>query len=68
MISISIYMVSTLFILGLFLLTCAFYYCLKTVDKSTIADSDLPFISVLIPARNEEGKIERCIESQSGLS
>lgn len=63
MISISIYMVSTLFILGLFLLTCAFYYCLKTVDKSTIADSDLPFISVLIPARNEEGKIERCIES-----
>ncbi len=63
MISISIYMVSTLFILGLFLLTCAFYSYLRTVEASKIANEDLPFVSVLIPARNEEGKIERCIES-----
>ncbi len=28
-----------------------------------MADKDLPFVSVLVPARNEEGKIGRCLES-----
>ena len=36
---------------------------MKTVSKSEVQDKDLPFVSVLVPARNEEGKIERCIES-----
>ena len=63
MISISIYMISTLFILGLFLLTCAFYHMMQSVPESKKRDDELPFVSVLVPARNEEGKIERCIES-----
>lgn len=56
-------MISTLFIVGLYALTCAFYHFLRVVKSSDIPDEKLPFISVLVPARNEEGKIERCIES-----
>jgi cellulose synthase/poly-beta-1,6-N-acetylglucosamine synthase-like glycosyltransferase len=52
-----------LFVLALFGLTSAFYYFLRAVDKSKVADKDLPFVSVLVPARNEEGKIGRCLES-----
>lgn len=63
MISITLYMITTFLILGLFGLTCAFYHYLRQVERSTIPDKSLPFISILVPARNEEGKIERCIES-----
>jgi chlorobactene glucosyltransferase len=52
-----------LFVLALFGLTSAFYSFLRAVEKSKMADKDLPFVSVLVPARNEEGKIGRCLES-----
>jgi chlorobactene glucosyltransferase len=48
---------------ALFLLTAAFYHFLRRVPSSNIEPRDLPFVSVLVPARNEEGKIGRCIES-----
>jgi len=62
-ISVSIFLVSTLLILGLFGLTCAFYALLKPVERSEFEDKNLPFVSVIIPARNEEAKIARCIDS-----
>lgn len=53
----------TILTFALFVLTCAFYTCLRPVGKSQIADRDLPFVSILVPARNEEGKIGRCLDS-----
>lgn len=47
----------------LFALTSAFYTFIRSVDKSRISDRDLPFVSVVVPARNEEAKIARCVES-----
>ena len=44
-------------------LTVAFYRLMKGVASSKIADRDLPFVSILVPARNEETKIARCLES-----
>jgi chlorobactene glucosyltransferase len=59
----SFFLLNTLFILGLYGLTLAFYVLLKPVESSRKVDKDLPFISILVPARNEEGKIARCLES-----
>src|SRR5947208_949111 len=55
--------VETIFILGFTGLILAFYAFLRTVPRSKLSDRELPFISVVIPARNEEGKIARCLES-----
>ncbi len=63
MISLSLYLAVTILILGMFGLTTAFYNLLKTVESSKMKDSELPFISVVIPARNEESKIGRLLES-----
>jgi len=59
----SIFLLNTLFILALYGLTLAFYVLLKPVETSRKYDKDLPFVSILVPARNEEGKIARCLES-----
>lgn len=62
----SLFMVSTFLTIltfALFVLTCAFYSFLRPVAKSQAPDRDLPFVSVLVPARNEEGKIGRCLDS-----
>lgn len=63
MISLSLYLAVTFLILGMFGLTAVFYNLLKQVESSKLKDSQLPFISVVIPARNEEGKIGRLLES-----
>lgn len=63
MISLSLYLAVTFLILGMFGLTAVFYNMLKQVDASKLKDSELPFISVVIPARNEETKIGRLLES-----
>ncbi len=49
--------------LGLYGLTCAFYCFLKPVERSRFDNKSLPLVSVIVPARNEETKIARCIES-----
>ncbi|MBU6450246.1 MAG: glycosyltransferase [Cyanobacteria bacterium REEB67] len=59
----SFVLLNTLLILGLYSMTLAFYKLLRPIEKSTRAEKDLPFVSILVPARNEETKIARCIES-----
>lgn len=63
MIEFSIILTNTLFIAALLGLTMAFYARLLKVKKSELIDADLPFVSVIIPARNEEKKIARCLSS-----
>jgi chlorobactene glucosyltransferase len=50
-------------ILVMFSLTVAFYTFLRSVERCKIANQNLPFVSILVPARNEETKIERCLDS-----
>lgn len=59
----SVFLISTLFIVALYGLTLAYYVLLKPVESSKKTERELPFVSVLVPARNEETKIARCIES-----
>jgi len=59
----SLFLLNTLLILGLYGLTLAFYVLLKPVETSVKPEKDLPFVSILVPARNEETKIKRCLES-----
>jgi len=59
----TLFSANTCLIGGLFLLTWAFYAYLRHVQPSQIPDRELPFVSVLVPARNEETKIGRCLQS-----
>jgi chlorobactene glucosyltransferase len=56
-------LVNAVVILFMFSLTVAFYTFLRNVERCKIADQNLPFVSILVPARNEETKIERCLDS-----
>jgi len=53
----------TLLVLTFSGLTFAFYAGLRKTRRSALSSSELPFVSVVVPARNEEGKIRRCLES-----
>ncbi len=44
-------------------LTFLYFQYFRRVDPAEVADDKLPFISVVVPARNESGKIRRCLES-----
>jgi chlorobactene glucosyltransferase len=59
----ALYFLNTLIISSLFLLTYAFYKFLQPTPASKLSDRELPFVSILVPARNEEAKIGRCLES-----
>jgi chlorobactene glucosyltransferase len=37
--------------------------CVKKTDRALKNKSDLPLVSILIPARNEQSHIERCLDS-----
>lgn len=63
MILFSLALIDTLLILSLFCLTLVFYAFLKNVEESKLTDRELPFVSIIVPARNEETKIGRCLES-----
>ncbi|HEY9678054.1 MAG TPA: glycosyltransferase family 2 protein [Drouetiella sp.] len=63
MIFFSFVFINAVIILFMFSLTAAFYVFLRGVERCKIPDANLPFVSVLIPARNEETKIERCLDS-----
>ncbi len=54
---------NTLLIAGLFGLTFAFYELLRPVRRADWSALEFPFVSILVPARNEENKIGRCIAS-----
>jgi chlorobactene glucosyltransferase len=59
----SFVLINTIFVTLAFGLTCAFYTFIKGVERSKIPMRDLPFVSIIVPARNEETKIARCLES-----
>lgn len=63
MILFSLFLINTFVISALFLLTYAFYKFLQPTLPSKLSNRELPFISVLVPARNEEAKIGRCLQS-----
>jgi cellulose synthase/poly-beta-1,6-N-acetylglucosamine synthase-like glycosyltransferase len=44
-------------------LTFLFFAYFRKVDPVSLPDDELPFISVVVPARNEGTKVGRCIES-----
>ncbi len=44
-------------------LTFLFFTYFRRLDENSLPDEQLPFVSVLVPARNEGGKIGRCLES-----
>lgn len=44
-------------------LTFLFFLYFRKLNASSLKDKDLPFVTVIVPARNEEGKIGRCLES-----
>ena len=44
-------------------LTFMFFHYFRKLEKKSLPDADLPFITVVVPARNEEEKIGRCLES-----
>ncbi len=60
---IAFFLLNTLVVIALAGLTFAFYGLLRRVPRSQLADSELPFISVVVPARNEEDKVARCLAS-----
>lgn len=55
--------VHTLIISTLLVLMTSFFATFRKVKGSTLADQNLPSVSVIIPVRNEEGKVRRCLES-----
>jgi len=66
LIPIAILTLNTALVLVLVALTFVFYALMSRVERSPGGKRDLPFISIVVPARNEEGKIERCLESLAG--
>lgn len=52
-------------ILGAILATLTFLFFLyfRKLTAESLPDNELPFITVIVPARNEAGKIGRCLES-----
>ncbi|HEY9773351.1 MAG TPA: glycosyltransferase family 2 protein [Planktothrix sp.] len=63
MIFLAILLMNLLLVIVLYGLTWSFYHFMQRVEYPEIAEKDLPFVSVLVPARNEETKIGRCLES-----
>lgn len=59
----SLIFLNTLVIVSLTALTFLFFHRFRKVFGSAIGEKDLPFVSVIVPARNEELKIARCLES-----
>jgi chlorobactene glucosyltransferase len=56
-------LLNTLLVAALAGLTFAFYAFLRPVPRSRLDECELPFVSIVVPARNEEKKIERCLQS-----
>lgn len=61
----SLLLLNTLYVIALYAATLFFYVLLRPVESARLsfANREDPLVSVVVPARNEEGKIARCIES-----
>lgn len=57
------FLLQTLLVVILAGLTFAFFHYFRKLPNSSLPEEELPFISVIVPARNEELKIKRCLES-----
>jgi chlorobactene glucosyltransferase len=57
------YLYNTVMVVYLVLATFLFYARLPKPQTFTMSESDQPLVSVVIPARNEEANIERCLDS-----
>jgi chlorobactene glucosyltransferase len=53
----------TIFVLVYTALILSFYALLRNVPRSKLTNRELPFVSVVVPARNEVTKIARCLQS-----
>lgn len=60
---ISIVVLGTIIDAFMALLTFLFFAYFRKIDRVSLPDDALPFVSVVVPARNEGGKIGRCLES-----
>jgi chlorobactene glucosyltransferase len=60
-----IFLVETVLCVVMAGLTFAFFHYFRRPPAESLPDEDLPFVSVMVPARNEESKIGRCLESLS---
>ena len=57
-------LINTFLLVTLFGLTFVFFQRFHRVDALKLQSGEkLPFVSVIVPARNEQGKIARCLES-----
>lgn len=54
---------NTLSLVILLVLMLSFFATFRTVPKCSLSNEQLPSISVIVPVRNEEGKVGRCLES-----
>lgn len=54
---------NTIALVILVVLMLSFFATFRKVPKCTIANDQLPSISVVVPVRNEETKVARCLES-----
>lgn len=59
----SLILLNTLIIVSLSGLTFIFFSRFRQLGRPRLPDEKLPFVSIIVPARNEEGKIERCLRS-----
>lgn len=59
----AILVLSTIALVALASLMHSFFATFRKVSSCTIANDQLPSISVIVPVRNEETKIARCLES-----
>lgn len=57
------FLVETFLVAILAALTFLFFRYFRKLSGNSVAENQLPFVSVVVPARNEEGKIGRCLES-----
>ncbi|MBY0356777.1 MAG: glycosyltransferase family 2 protein [Candidatus Obscuribacterales bacterium] len=57
------FLVETFLVAVLASLTFLFFHYFRRLKTESLPEKYLPFVSVVVPARNEEGKIERCLES-----
>jgi chlorobactene glucosyltransferase len=60
----SLFTVETVIVSIVMLLLFVFYYFLRSIKvRQVFPNQNLPFVSVIVPARNEELKVESCLKS-----
>ena len=66
MLFVAFLIINTLALVVLVALMLSFFATFRKVPRCAIANDQLPLISVIVPVRNEETKVARCLESLIG--